>query len=290
MQVRQNVRRGSLALVGLLAIASAAGRTEQDARSRVLLASVADPRNQPLVDLGPDDFVVTENGQNREVFSVYPADYPVAILIDNSAAAEPELEAIRPAVKRFVSRVSERLVALGVLASPADMITSFEDSRALQLQRIDEIGASASVAIMPLEAVSAAIRTIGAIGTPFSAIVVVSAHAESPAPPNDPQWLNEILETRAVLHVVRRGSPAVAPAGPPPPDVLRELADRTRGSFTTIFSAASYSVALNSLADRLATEMMIEYLVPAEAAGEGGGVELGVRIPGAKARGLGVSR
>ena len=72
-------------------------------------------------------------------------------------------------------------------------------------------------------------------------------------------------------------------------DMLRALTDQTRGQYTSIFSAASYQVALDHVADRLSAEMMIEFIEPAGAT-PADDVKVGVRIPGARVRGLGVTR
>jgi hypothetical protein len=68
---------------------------------------------------------------------------------------------------------------------------------------------------------------------------------------------------------------------------LHALADQTRGQFTTIYSSASYQIALDRLADRLAPQLMVEYVVPIGSS-SGNDVQLGVRIPGARVNGLGV--
>src|SRR5258708_33004588 len=72
----------------------------QTGSSRVVLATVADSRNRPLVDLGPDDFVVREDGAPREVFAVRVADYPIAIPIDTGGAGRAHLRAVRGAQTR----------------------------------------------------------------------------------------------------------------------------------------------------------------------------------------------
>ena len=69
-------------------------------------------------------------------------------------------------------------------------------------------------------------------------------------------------------------------------DVVRRLSEQTHGVFTPIYSAASYQVALDRLAERLASEMMVEYIVPPRSAATD--IQVGVRIPGARVRGLGV--
>jgi len=69
-------------------------------------------------------------------------------------------------------------------------------------------------------------------------------------------------------------------------DLLRVIADQSRGQFTAIFSTASFTAALDRLADRLAIEMMVQYLAPAGP--RVGDVRVGVRKPGARVIGLGV--
>jgi hypothetical protein len=282
-------------MITALLAAGMAGRAGQDqAASRLVLASVTDGQNRPLVDLGPDDFVISENGQVREVVTVYAADYPVVVLIDDSSDARSDLQAIRRAVTRFLSRIGQRFVALGTLANPPAMLTAIEDERDTVLARLDRLTASPTSVLMPVEAVAAAARAVRESGSPFSAIVVVSAHRIDSAQPQNTRLLPDIFENNAIVHVVSRRAAATAPRGRAyaprfEADLLRDLADQTRGQFTTVFSAPSYAVALNNLADRLASEMMVEYLVPPGplSAGE---VQVGVRVPGAQVRGLGVSK
>jgi hypothetical protein len=285
--------------VAVLAAAVGIGRMEAGAQgqataSRIVLAAVTDGRNHPLIDLEPDDFVINENGDAREVLSVYTADYPIVVLIDNGADARSDLQAIRSAVTRFLSRIGQRFVALGTLANPPTILTGLEDDRATVLSRLEKLTASPTTVLMPVEAVAAAAQTVRESGSPFSAIVVVSAHRIDAAQPQNTRLLPGIFDSRAVVHVISRSAPSTAPRGRAyaprlEGDLLRDLADQTRGYFTTVFSAASYSVALNTLADRLATEMMVEYLVPPGPLPEGQ-VQVGVKVPGAHVRGVGVSK
>jgi hypothetical protein len=98
-----------------------------------------------------------------------------------------------------------------------------------------------------------------------------------------------IVDSRAVLHVIANRS-ALLPGGGGQVrsgQVLRSIADQTRGAFTVIYSSSSYQAALDRLAERLTSEMMIEYLVPQGS--KPVDVKVGVRVPGARVRGLGVS-
>jgi hypothetical protein len=275
------------AIASIVAAVLAAGapvRAGQQAASRLVLASVADARNRPLADLGPDDFVINENGEQREVISVYDADYPVVVLVDNSAGANGNLAAMREAVASFLNRLNQRFVVLGTLADPPALLTSIGDEQSKVLEQLAKITASTSSVLMPIEAVAAAARMVRDSGSPFAAVVVVSAHRIDSAPAQSTRLLPDIFDNNAIIHVVSR-----SPASRFDVDLLRDLADQTRGSFTTVFSAPSYAVALGNVADRLGTELMVEFLVPGAPAIPGE-VQVGVRIPGARVRGLRVSK
>lgn len=288
------MRRAFAALVVAVAAAASGALAQQPAASRLVLTSVTDGHNHPLIDLGPDDFLINENGAAREVISVYTADYPIVLLIDNGSDARSDLQPIRDAVTRFLSRIGQRFVALGTLANPPAMLMDLTDDRETVLSRLEKLTVSPTTVLMPIEAVAAAAQKAQENGSPFSAIVVVSAHPIDAAQPQSTRLLPMIFDSGSVVHVVSRSSPSTAPRGRGyaprlEGDLLRDLADQTRGYFTTVFSAASYSVALNTLADRLATELIVEYLVPPGPLPEGQ-VQVGVKVPGAHVRGVGVSR
>ncbi len=290
--MREDVIPAFLAWALIATTASAIDRlpAPQTGSSRVVLATVADSRNRPLVDLGPDDFVVREDGAAREVFAVRLADYPIAVLIDNGGAGRADFESIRAAVARFIGRIGgERPVAIGTLGDPPAMLTTFADSRAKVLSALDALSANPSAESLLFQSAANAAHTIQATGTPFSAIVIVSASAIDATRNPAKDLLTPILESGAIVHVVANRSSNRAVPGAPGKfaDMLRALTDQTHGQYTSIFSAASYQVALDHLADRLSAEMMVEFIEPPGAVA-GVDVKMGVRIPGARVRGLGV--
>src|SRR5258708_37462865 len=105
-----------------LALAAALAPLPQIGASRTALASVADPRNRPLVDISADDFVIQEAGTPREILSIRPADYPIVILFDTGAGTPEELAGLRKAVERFIDRVGQRPIAIGTLADPPELL------------------------------------------------------------------------------------------------------------------------------------------------------------------------
>jgi hypothetical protein len=130
-------------------------------------------------------------------------------------------------------------------------------------------------------------QTIRAVQPLFAAIVIVSAAPLDEMPDTSEAVLAPIIDSGAAVHVIANRAGTGAGAAAPAVNAIRSLAEQTHGDFTSIYTAASYQSALDRLADRLSTEMMIEYLVPNGS--KPVDVKVGVKIPGARVRGLGVA-
>jgi hypothetical protein len=141
---------------------------------------------------------------------------------------------------------------------------------------------------VPFEAISHAAGLVRESGSPFSAVVVVTSRPLDSIDPAAAERLPAVLESGATVHVVATQLPPADEKYRNTPDLLRGLAEQTHGQYTGIFATASYGIALDRLADRMAAEMMIDYLVPPGPAA--GDVRVGARIPGARVVGLGVSK
>ena len=272
-------------VAALLAATFATAERQQVADSRTALVTVSDARSRFIVDLGPDDFVITEGGQTREIIDARMADYPIVVLVDTGGAARESFPDIRKAVGRFLARLGQRPIALGTLSDPPTAAMSFDEDRARVAARLDALTVNGDTESLVLRSAGAAARTLREAAPRFSAIVIVSASALDSGRDTPEELIAPIIDSGAVVHaIVNRGTPDVPIGGGM--DVVRRLSDQTHGVFTPIYSAASYQVALDRLAERLASEMMIDYIVPPRSAATD--IQVGVRIPGARARGLGV--
>ena len=258
--------------------------TQQQAASRILLATVTSG-NRAVVDIGIDDFVVEQGGTAGEVLDVHVADYPIIVLVDSGSASEGEHAAILDAASRFITRVGDRPIGAGTLATPPVMFATFDDDRNDVLARIKQVTPAPTSAA--LEAIALATRAIERFESPFSAIVVLSSQRVDPASLKSTDELPSIINSRIPVHVIARRE-ATAP-GEAAPDALREVSELTHGQYTTIYTPASYGIALDRLADRLATEVMVQFLVPPNVPATSD-VRAGVKIPGARVIGLGVSK
>jgi hypothetical protein len=267
-----------------MSIALAAGIAAQTTlSSRTVLATVT-AGSRSLVDLDVDDFVVDEGGAAREVFDVHVADYPLVVLVDNATDRAEQARDIRDAAARFVSRIGQRGIAVGTLTS-SNLVVEFEEDRAEVLARIRGIEANPAAPPVPLEAIATAVQLIQKTETPFSSVVVISGRAIDPGETSSSALLTPVLDARFPVHVIAQRPADSVTANA---DLLREVASLTKGQYTPIYTSASYAIALDRLADRMSTEMMIQFIVPPGS--KGGEVRVGVKIPGARVMGLGVSR
>ena len=260
---------------------------EQIGASRVALASVTDPHNRPLVDVGADDFVIQEAGVAREVLSVRPADYPIVVLLDTGSEGHADFPLMEAAAAHFIERIGQRPIALGTLGGTPAMLTTFEDERKTVLAKLGTLAVEPSGGSMLLKGTALAAQTIRATGTLFSCVVILSATAADTSQEPPDEMIAPVIDSNATLHVIANRPEQTAAGGARSNPALRALAEQSRGDFTVIYSSASYQAALDRLADRLTSEMMIEYLVPVGS--KPNDVKVGVRIIGAKVRGLGVA-
>jgi len=279
-----------LVLVGIGALAAVASvHTLQVGASRTALALVSDAKNRSIVDIGADDFVIQEAGQAREVLSVRLADYPVIVMLDTGADARTDFGLMRKAAERFIERLGTRPVAIGTLGDTPKMLTTFEDERAKVNETLADLVFNPTSRSMLLQGAALAANTIRATGTLFSALVVLSATPADSSRMSPDDMVASIVDSRAVLHVIaNRSTQIVGQMGQiRSGTALRQIAEQTRGQYTVIYSPASYQPALDRLSDRLTSEMMVEYLVPPGS--KPMDVKVGVRLAGAKVRGLGVA-
>jgi len=270
-----------------LTLASAESPAPQTGASRVALSIVTDPRNRPLVDIGADDFVIQEAGAVREVLSVRPADYPIVVLFDTGAGARDDVATIRKAIERFIERIGQRPVAVGTFGDPPVILTTFDDDSTVLGPKLDAAIANPRGGSALTRGAALAGQLIHSVRPLFSAIVIVSAAPLEEVPDTSEEVLAPIIDSGAVVHVVANRAGTVPGGASRAVTAIRSLAEQTHGEFTSIYSAASYQSALDRLSDRLSTEMMVEYLVPNGS--KPIDVKVGVRIPGARVRGLGVA-
>jgi VWFA-related protein len=117
------------ALMAAVALAAGSARPIQaqaGARERTLFVSAVDSRGEPVEGLGPADFVITEDGRRREVLRVSRAIEPIdiAVLVDNSAAAERAVTSLRDGLKAFIRAMAgdNQIALIGLADRPTILV------------------------------------------------------------------------------------------------------------------------------------------------------------------------
>jgi VWFA-related protein len=123
----------------VVAVAAAAATLygQAGARERALFVSAVDSRGEPVEGLSVNDFVVTEDGRRREVLRVSRAVEPMAIalLVDNSAAADDVISIYRSALPKFVARMAmdgNQIAVIGLAARPTVLVDFTPSLRQLE--------------------------------------------------------------------------------------------------------------------------------------------------------------
>jgi VWFA-related protein len=105
------------------------------AREGTLFVSAVNDKGETVEGLGPDAFVVREDGRRREVLRVSRATEPldVALMIDNSQAAADEVVFFREGLTKFVAAMGEqhRIALIGLAERPTAVVQYTTDKKQL---------------------------------------------------------------------------------------------------------------------------------------------------------------
>ena len=92
-------------------------------------------RGEPVSGLGPDAFIVREDGARREVLRVSRATEPIdiALLVDNSTAASHEITFLREALSKFVATMApgNNVAVIALADRPTILVDYTSDTKRL---------------------------------------------------------------------------------------------------------------------------------------------------------------
>ena len=127
-----------LALVCATALTGFGIRTSaqnRETRERALYVSAVDKDGEPVNGLGPDAFIVREDGARREILRVSRATEPIdiALLVDNSTAASEEITFFRDALSKFVAKMapSNNIAVIALADRPTILLDYTNDAKRL---------------------------------------------------------------------------------------------------------------------------------------------------------------
>ncbi len=176
------------------------------ARERVLYVNAFDRNtHQPVADLGVKDFIVREDGVQREVLRVARATspMPVALLIDNTQAATNAIADIRRAVTAFINTADGiGPIALIAYADRPTILVDYTTSSKALLDGVGRIFATPSSGATLLDAVRETARGLGKREADRAAIVVISTEGTEFSTLHYQQVLDAVRESGAALSAV----------------------------------------------------------------------------------------
>ena len=108
---------------------------QRASRERTMFVSAVDDKGEPVTGLGPEAFVVREDGMGREILRVSAATEPIdiALLVDNSQASQDEVTFIREGVSSFMAKMTtgNKIALIGLADRPTILVDYTDDPKRL---------------------------------------------------------------------------------------------------------------------------------------------------------------
>jgi VWFA-related protein len=278
-------------MAGLAALpvqASAQSQPSSTREARVYV-SVNDRDGKPL-PLSAADVSISEDGRAREVLRVDKASGPVqiALLVDDSQAAQNAVHDIRTALKQFIARVldanPESQIALITFGERPTLLTDYTSNRALLERGVNRVFARQGAGAYMLEAITSAARGAAKRNAPRAHIVVIGTEGVEFSNDHYDRVLDELARSGATLW-------ALTLTEGPRADQTDEVRNRSvvlgRGTTQTggrqdqVLANSAIALSLGKIADVIFNQYVVTYgrpdaLVPPEK------IDVTVRTPGAR--------
>lgn len=256
-------------LVALLAAASWQAGIGAQARERVAFVSVVDRETgAPAATVTAADLVVREDKIAREILRITPATgpMPIAVLLDNSAAAEPAIQDLRSGLAGFVAALGDLgPVTFVTMGERPTIVTDYTPSADLLRAGIGKIFSRPASGATALEAVWEVTRGLQRREAERAAIVLVGLAGAEQSTLDADAVLGRLKDSGASLHVIALAVPGRGRLD----DATRErdtLFDRgsrqSGGRYRTILSSQAIAPALADVATILTHQHRVVYARP----------------------------
>jgi VWFA-related protein len=243
-------------------------------RERTLFVSAVDGKGEPIEDLRVNDVLVREDGVRREVLRVSRATEPIdiALLVDNSAAADDSIPQMRDALKKFVATMAEgnNIAVVGLADRPTILVDYTSDVKRLD-NAVGRLFAMSTSGMTLLDAIVETARGLERRDTPRAVIVPVINDGVEFTNKYHRDVIKALQAANASLHAVAIGSFYVGSD-----DATRErsfvldLGTReSGGQRITLLSPMGLQTSLDKLARELTSQYKVVYgrpqsLIPPE--------------------------
>ena len=272
------VPMSALKSTALVAIAALVGSTSSTlaqkapaAHARAELstyASVLNDRGSPVTSLGAADFVVREQGVEREVTQVSPASEPlrIAVLADTSQSMEPYINDLRGALRSFFKEMNGNAdIALFEFGDRPARLVDYTRDPALLEAGIGRLFARRGAGAYALDAIVEASRDSRVRESARPVIVVISGQGLEFSQRLHQDVLKELRASHATLHsiVVTRRRLSILRDGARERELtFSEGSKLTGGRREDLLTSMSLDDTLGGLARELKTQYRLVYVRP----------------------------
>jgi VWFA-related protein len=202
-------RLPTLAIAAVLCLLTAAWPIAQASRERTMYVSAVDDKGEPVQGLGPNDFLVREDGAAREVLRVSRAIEPIdiAILVDNSAASDQLIPRVREALRPFIAKMSMgNQIAIVGLADRPTILTNYTANPTLLDKGIGLLWPQTRAGSTLLDAIYEVSRGLERRETPRAVIIPVITDGGDFANRQYDQVMQEVKRAGVAIHAVTVGN------------------------------------------------------------------------------------
>ena len=184
-------------------------------------ASVTDRNGRAIGGMRESDFTVWENGVERRVTNVSPANEPfnLVLLLDVSGSVEERMDFIRKAARDFLRTTSPQdRISIISFRDDIQVISDFSTDRAMLSRKLDEIDAGGGTALYDAlgYVLSEPLRRLRGERT---AIVVMSDGDDNKSFLPFPAILEALLESGALVYPLYVPSGLIPEASVPKPEI-----------------------------------------------------------------------
>ena len=253
--------------LGVLALpSSAVGAPPQQ---QTVYASVLDAAGVPVTGLSTTDFVVREDGVDREVMSAAPASEPlrIAVLVDTSQRMGRSINDVRRALRAFIASThGQNEIALFEFGERPNLLVNYTRDPALLDAGVGRIFARPATGSYLLDAVIDASKSLRGAEGVRSAIVVITSQGPEFSNRYHETVLNELRTSHATLHSFvleqSRRRLSLSDGAREREITLDEGARLTGGRREYLLTSMSLSDRLQSLSRELASQYQVAYTRP----------------------------
>jgi Ca-activated chloride channel family protein len=256
---------------------------------RSIYTSVLDENGAPVTALTAGDFIVRENGVEREILDVKRATDPlqIAVLVDTSEAIRPHLNDLRTALRTFFGGVQgSQEIALYEFGERPALLADYSRDLSRQEAAVGKLFARPSSGAYLLDAIIEAAQALRKREGRRPVIVVITTEGPEFSDRYHQIVLDEVRKTGATLHSFifdRRETPLFDSARWEREFALAKGAEETGGRREYLLTSMALSERLRDLAAELRNQYQIVYsrpesLIPSDK------LEISVKRPGLTVR------